>query len=88
MDLDETPKIEKETTNGSNPLSILSGAVVPNSKTRNYRPYFTVEDVNSLGQKQRGGMSEDSQEKTRQLACSFIEAIGLRMGLYVLPAAL
>ena len=84
MEVNEHPKLEKEMTNGSespSKSSTNSVAIVPNSKTRRYRPYFTVEDVVNLSQKQRGAMSEDSQEKTRQLACSFMEAIGLRMGL-------
>jgi hypothetical protein len=84
MEVDEHLKPEKEMTNGSESppkSSINPVTIVPNSKTRRYRPYFTVEDLVVLSQKQRGAMSEDSQEKTRQLACSFMEAIGLRMGL-------
>ena len=83
MEVNEHPKLEKGMTNGSEspPKSTNPAATVPNSKTRRYRPYFTVEDVGNLSQKQRGAMSEDSQEKTRQLACNFMEAIGLRMGL-------
>ena len=38
-----------------------------------------------LSQKQGAGAgaSLDTQEKMRQLACTFMEAVGQRMGLYV-----
>jgi hypothetical protein len=55
------------------------------ARTRRHRPYFTAEEVTTLSEKQRGGptVSEGYEDRIRQQACSFMEAVGLRMGLYV-----
>ncbi|KAG8816549.1 Origin recognition complex subunit 2, partial [Serendipita sp. 399] len=59
-----------------------SNAVAINGVTSTikvYRKYFGPGEVASMGLKQRGNVSEDAQEKTRQMACTFIESVGLRM---------
>ena len=53
------------------------------ARTRRHRPYFTPEEVAILSEKQRGGptVSEGYEDRIRQQACGFMEAVGLRMGL-------
>lgn len=55
------------------------------ARTRRHRPYFTPEEVTILSEKQRGGptVSEGYEDRIRQQACGFMEAVGLRMGLWV-----
>ncbi|PVF94646.1 cyclin-like protein [Serendipita vermifera] len=83
MDLDGQSNGVKESSHASPSISKPgnpSSSLQATSKTRAYRPYFTHEEVTSLSIKQRTGGSEETQEKARQLACSFIEAVGNRMG--------
>ncbi|KAG8808503.1 hypothetical protein FRC17_003924, partial [Serendipita sp. 399] len=75
-----TPK-PKAVDNGSKDTD--SNAIAINGVTSTikvYRKYFGPGEVASMGLKQRGNVSEDAQEKTRQMACTFIESVGLRMG--------
>ncbi|KAH8084584.1 cyclin-like protein [Filobasidium floriforme] len=50
----------------------------PLSKT--YRPYFTPKEISALSARQRGKQSTARDEKHRQIACGFIEAVGSRAG--------
>ena len=58
----------------------------PTFHTKHHHPYFTASQVEILSTKQRGKLSTAQEEKQRQQACSFIEAIGGRIGLYVVHA--
>lgn len=49
-----------------------------------YRPFFTLGEVERLSAKQRGKLSVSREEKGRQQACTFIDAVGTRCGLYVI----
>lgn len=84
MEVEKSSNLSKEESNGSVPFvnasSIPTSSSV-SSRTRRHRAYFTPEEVTHLGQKQGTGASLDSQEKMRQLACTFMEAVGQRMGL-------
>ena len=51
------------------------------AKTKEHYPYFTPDEVSYLSEKQRGKISETQEERLRQQACAFIEAIGSKMGL-------
>lgn len=53
----------------------------PAFKTKFHHPYFTPHEVEALSTKQRGKLSTSQEEKQRQQACSFIEAVGGRIGL-------
>jgi CTD kinase subunit beta len=46
-----------------------------------YKPYFTPVEVEKLSAKQRGKLSVSREERGRQQACSFIDAVGTRCGL-------
>jgi len=52
-----------------------------NAQTKYYKPYFTPSEIEYLSEKQRGKQSATQEEKTRQSACTFIEAMGARIGL-------
>ena len=82
MEVDKPSNPSKEGTNGS-PTTPNAPLTTTNftSKMRRHRAYFTPEEVATLSQKQGTGASQDTQEKMRQLACTFMEAIGQRMGL-------
>lgn len=54
----------------------------PKIYTRYYHPYFSRAEVETLSMKQRGHLSTSQEEKQRQQACAFIEAVGARIGLY------
>jgi hypothetical protein len=84
MELDKPSNTSKEVTNGSlSPSKVGATSTTTNftSKMRRHRAYFTPEEVATLSQKQGTGTSQDGQEKMRQLACTFMEAVGQRMGL-------
>jgi hypothetical protein len=84
MELDNSSNVSKEGTNGSlSPSKVGSTLMTTNftCKMRRHRAYFTPEEVATLSQKQGTGTSQDTQEKMRQLACTFMEAVGQRMGL-------
>jgi len=46
-----------------------------------HHPYFTPAEIDYLSEKQRGKLSITQEEKVRQNACGFLEAIGTRIGL-------
>ena len=52
------------------------------SRVKYHHPYFSPAEVEYLSEKQRGKLSVP-QEKVRQQACAFVEAVGLKAGLYV-----
>ncbi|KIJ54574.1 hypothetical protein M422DRAFT_24513 [Sphaerobolus stellatus SS14] len=52
----------------------------PAFKTKNHHPYFTPQEVEALSTKQRGKLSTSQEEKQRQQACAFIEAVSGRTG--------
>ena len=58
-----------------------SQAPMPASFAKYHWPYFTPEMVERLSERQRGKLSITQEEKQRQQACGFIEAIGSRTGL-------
>ncbi|KAL7419738.1 RNA polymerase II C-terminal domain kinase beta subunit [Cryptotrichosporon argae] len=47
---------------------------------KRYRPYFTPAEVERLSAKQRGKLSVSREERERQRACAFIDAVGARCG--------
>ncbi|KAF8073747.1 cyclin-like protein [Lyophyllum atratum] len=53
---------------------------LPASSSKYHHPYFTPAEVKYLSEKQRGKLTETQEEKTRQSACGFLEALGARIG--------
>lgn len=53
------------------------------SHIKYHLPYFTPVEVEHLSDKQRGKLSVTQEEKIRQQACGFMEAVGAKIGLYV-----
>ncbi|KAG5352099.1 hypothetical protein C0989_003898 [Termitomyces sp. Mn162] len=50
------------------------------SSSKYHHPYFTPAEVKYLSEKQRGKLTETQEEKARQSACGFLEALGARIG--------
>ncbi|KAF9468487.1 cyclin-like protein [Collybia nuda] len=57
-----------------------SPSQLPTSSSKYHHPYFTSAEVEYLSEKQRGKFSATQDEKTRQTACGFLEAMGARIG--------
>ncbi|KAI0056095.1 cyclin-like protein [Artomyces pyxidatus] len=57
-----------------------SPSISSSSYTKHHRPYFTPSEVERLSDRQRGKLSVSQEEKARQQACGFIEAVGSRIG--------
>ncbi|KAI0802054.1 cyclin-like protein [Irpex lacteus] len=57
-----------------------SQAPMPASFAKYHWPYFTPEMVERMSERQRGKLSITQEEKQRQQACGFIEAIGSKTG--------
>lgn len=57
------------------------GIGIPVSTVKQYKPYFIPQEIQELCEKTRGKMSVSQEEKTRQHACTFIGAIGAKIGL-------
>ncbi|OJT10406.1 hypothetical protein TRAPUB_13098 [Trametes pubescens] len=55
--------------------------LLPANYLKFHHPYFTPSEVEKLSDKQRGKLSITQEEKARQQACGFIEAVGLGIGL-------
>lgn len=53
---------------------------LPASSSKYHHPYFTPAEVESLSEKQRGKLSATQEDKVRQNACGFLEALGARIG--------
>jgi hypothetical protein len=51
------------------------------SHIKHYKPYFAPSEVERLSAKQRGKLSVSREERGRQQACAFIDAVGVRSGL-------
>ena len=51
------------------------------SHVKYHLPYFTPEEVQYMSERQRGKLSTAQEEKQRQAACGFIDAVGSRIGL-------
>jgi hypothetical protein len=54
---------------------------MPASHVKYHSPYFTPEMVERMSERQRGKLSHTQEEKQRQQACGFIEAVGSKTGL-------
>ncbi|TFK40848.1 cyclin-like protein [Crucibulum laeve] len=52
----------------------------PASSSKYHHPYFTPAEVEYLSEKQRGKLSLNQEDKVRQNACGFLEALGARIG--------
>ncbi|OBZ71402.1 CTD kinase subunit beta [Grifola frondosa] len=57
-----------------------SPSQIPASHLKYHLPYFTPAEVEQLSDKQRGKLSVTQEEKARQQACGFIEAVGAKIG--------
>ncbi|KAF9565752.1 hypothetical protein CPC08DRAFT_629403 [Agrocybe pediades] len=53
---------------------------IPAPSSRFYQPYFSHAEIEFLSEKQRGKQSATQEERNRQSACTFLEAIGARIG--------
>jgi len=58
-----------------------SPSSIPASSTKSHHPYFTPNEVEALTAKQRGKLTTSQEDKVRQQACGFVEAVGTRVGL-------
>ncbi|KAH7913074.1 cyclin-like protein [Hygrophoropsis aurantiaca] len=58
----------------------LSSSQHPASSSKYHHPYFTAIEIERLSEKQRGKLSVTQEEKARQQACGFIEAVGSKIG--------
>ena len=58
-----------------------SGIGIPISTVKPHKPYFTPQQVQDLCEKTRGKFSVSQEAKVRQHACTFIEAVGAKIGL-------
>lgn len=61
-------------------MDVDSSTSAPKIYTRYYHPYFSPVEIEALSTKQRGKLSTSQEEKQRQQACTFIEAVGARIG--------
>ncbi|KAJ3799039.1 cyclin-like protein [Lentinula aff. detonsa] len=57
-----------------------SPSQLPASSIKYHHPYFTPAEVEIMSEKQRGKMTVTQEDKIRQNACGFIDAIGSRIG--------
>jgi len=64
---------------------VPSPSQLPASFSKYHHPYFTSAEIQYLTEKQRGKLSATQEEKARQQACAFIEAVGSKIGLCVFP---
>ena len=68
------------TSNLSAKASSAVQAQTPTSQVKYYQTYFSPTEVEYLSEKQRGKLAA-SEEKLRQQACNFIEAVGVKIEL-------
>ncbi|OAX39803.1 cyclin-like protein [Rhizopogon vinicolor AM-OR11-026] len=59
---------------------VPSPSQLPTSFSKYHHPYFTSAEIQHLSEKQRGKLSATQEEKSRQQACAFIEAVGSKIG--------
>ncbi|GBE85176.1 CTD kinase subunit beta [Sparassis crispa] len=57
-----------------------SPSEIPASFIKYHFPYFTPVELERLSEKQRGKLSVTQEERARQQACGFIEAVGAKIG--------
>ncbi|KAK4687398.1 CTD kinase subunit beta, partial [Tremellales sp. Uapishka_1] len=57
-----------------------SSGEASSSRIKHHKPYFTPVEVERLSSKQRGKLSVSREERGRQQACGFIDAVGTRCG--------
>ncbi|KIK83709.1 hypothetical protein PAXRUDRAFT_832025 [Paxillus rubicundulus Ve08.2h10] len=57
-----------------------SSSQLPASSSKFHHPYFTTAEVKYLSEKQRGKLSATQEDKVRQQACGFLEAVGAKIG--------
>ncbi|KAF8895340.1 cyclin-like protein [Infundibulicybe gibba] len=57
-----------------------SPSQLPASSSKFHHPYFTPAEVDYLSEKQRGKLSITQEDKVRQSACGFLDALGTRIG--------
>lgn len=66
-------------------LGVMEGTYSPSqlpaSSIKYHHSYFTPAEVEIMSEKQRGKMTVTQEDKIRQNACGFIDAIGSRIGL-------
>jgi hypothetical protein len=55
---------------------------IPVSCLKYHQPYFTAEEIEFLSEKQRGKLTSRDETKLNENACTMLEAIGSRIGLY------
>ncbi|KAF5369429.1 hypothetical protein D9758_002796 [Tetrapyrgos nigripes] len=67
-------------TMGMSSQTQTSTSAQPASSVKYHYPYFTPSEVESLSEKQRGKMGLHQEERIRNSAASFLEALGGRMG--------
>ena len=60
-----------------------SPSQMPASHVKYHLPYFTPDEVERMSERQRGKLSMTQEERQRQQACGFIEAVGSKIGLCV-----
>ncbi|KAH9936171.1 cyclin-like protein, partial [Fomitopsis serialis] len=65
----------------------MDGSQFLASYVKHHLPYFTPAEVEKLSDKQRGKLSITQEEKARQQACGFIEAVGAKIGLKTIATA-
>ncbi|KII90962.1 hypothetical protein PLICRDRAFT_551362 [Plicaturopsis crispa FD-325 SS-3] len=58
----------------------VSPSQLPASSSKYHHPYFTPAEVDYLSEKQRGKLSATQEERVRQHACAFAEAVGAKIG--------
>lgn len=59
-----------------------SPSQIPASHLKYHLPYFTPTEIEQLSERQRGKLSLSQEERARQQACGYIEAVSTKIGLY------
>ncbi|KAI0689053.1 cyclin-like protein [Cytidiella melzeri] len=72
--------METSTPHGGPSRDSPTQAPMPASHIKYHSPYFTPEMVERMSERQRGKLNVTQEEKQRQQACGFIEAIGSKTG--------
>ncbi|KAJ9102543.1 hypothetical protein QFC21_002944 [Naganishia friedmannii] len=71
------PSLPRQLDSPSTPVPTFTSSE-PISKT--YKAYFSQNEVDQLFTNQRGKLTTAKAEKIKQVACGFIDAVGLRIG--------
>ncbi|KAI9632506.1 cyclin-like protein [Dioszegia hungarica] len=76
-----TPRLSTSTSTTASSSTGYDGAASASSPhVQKYRPYFSAREIERLSAKQRGKLSVAREERGRQQACGFIDAVGVRCG--------